>query len=288
MQKENLRFYDLSSKELGGKSGIYKLSAGGHIYIGSSKNLYARLAEHRTDLRENRHSNEFLQRVYNKNGIENMQVDIVEYCDPEIRLDREKFWIKEFNADMNMQDPVDHTLSEESRKKLSESVRKGLAEGKYKTKYDFCEIEVYDYFGNYVETSNRADIVEKYNISLKDVITCAGGYKKGISKNGLRFRYTASKVPVQKFEPNLMFLGSHFVFMYVDESGKEQYAFSTVKNCWEFFAKHIHDSEIRIVPKLRALVEDNYPGKRGKNKNSVNLEISSNEDNPNPSASEME
>ena len=52
MEKENLRFYTLSSKELNNKSGIYKFSAGGHIYIGSSKNLYARLAEHRADLKE--------------------------------------------------------------------------------------------------------------------------------------------------------------------------------------------------------------------------------------------
>ena len=84
MEKENLRFYTLSSKELNNKSGIYKLSVGGHVYIGSSKNLYARLAEHRSDLKENRHSNNFLQKVYNKYGIENMQIepDILVYNDP--------------------------------------------------------------------------------------------------------------------------------------------------------------------------------------------------------------
>ncbi len=52
-----LTFNSLSSKALGGKSGVYKLSAGGHIYVGSSKNLYARLAEHRSDLYYRRHSN---------------------------------------------------------------------------------------------------------------------------------------------------------------------------------------------------------------------------------------
>lgn len=288
MQIENLRFYDLSSKELGGKSGIYKLSAGGHIYIGSSKNLYARLAEHRTDLRENRHTNEFLQKVYNKNGIENMQVDIIEYCDPEIRLDRERFWIKELNADMNMQDPIDHTLSEESRKKLSASVRKGLAEGKYKTKYDYCGIEAYDYFGNYMETfASRAEAAKKYNISIKDVQTAARGYKKGVAINGVRFRYTVSDVPPQKFEFNPNFIGNHMVFFFINEDGKEEYAFSSIKNCWKFFAEHANLSEIHIIPKLRCQVKENFPGKRGK-QNSVNLEISSKEDNPNPSTSEME
>lgn len=42
------------------KSGIYKLSAGGHIYIGSSKNLRQRLLEHRLDLLDNKHTNPFL------------------------------------------------------------------------------------------------------------------------------------------------------------------------------------------------------------------------------------
>ena len=91
MEIENLNFYTISSKELSKKSGIYKLSGGGHIYIGSSKNLYARLAEHRTDLSYKRHSNSFLQRVCDKEGIENMRVDIIEYCAPEDPLIREKY-----------------------------------------------------------------------------------------------------------------------------------------------------------------------------------------------------
>ena len=91
MEKENLKFYTLSSKELIQKSGIYKLSAGGHIYVGSSKNLYARLAEHRADLRDNKHSNGFLQRVYNKYGIENFNIDIIEFCDVNKRIERESF-----------------------------------------------------------------------------------------------------------------------------------------------------------------------------------------------------
>ena len=131
MEIENFRFKDLNSKVLGGKSGVYKLSVANHIYIGSSKNLYDRLREHRTDLSYKRHSNDFLQKVSNKYGIENIRLDIIEFCPPEVRLEREKFWIEELNADMNFQDPVDHTLGEESKKKLSESIKKGMKEGKY-------------------------------------------------------------------------------------------------------------------------------------------------------------
>lgn len=287
MEKENLRFYTLSSKELNNKSGIYKLSAGGHIYIGSSKNLYARLAEHRLDLKENRHSNNFLQKVYNKYGIENMQIDIVEFCDPDNRINRENFWIKELNADMNLQDPVSHKLSEVSKQKLSKSVKKGLSEGKYKTKYDYCDIEAYDYFGNYIKTfKSRSELSNEYGFTNKEIQELASGYKKGSSKNGIRLRYSISDVPVQSFEINPNFIGNHYVFFYINESGEEEFAFSSVKNCWKFFGEHANLKEIKIIPKLRCLVTQDYPGKRGKT-NSVNLETSSNEDNPNPSTLEI-
>ena len=46
---------------------------------------------------------------------------------------------------MNLQDPITHELSEQSKLKLSTSIKSGRIQGKYKTKYDFCKIECYDY-----------------------------------------------------------------------------------------------------------------------------------------------
>ena len=91
MEIENLSFYTLSSKTLMKKSGIYKLSAGGHIYVGSSKNLYSRLTEHRHDLESENHKNDFLQKVSNKYGINNIKIDIIEFCNPEDRIIKEKY-----------------------------------------------------------------------------------------------------------------------------------------------------------------------------------------------------
>ena len=48
-------FFKISSKELKNKSGIYKLISGKHTYVGSSKNLYSRLTEHKSDLINNQH-----------------------------------------------------------------------------------------------------------------------------------------------------------------------------------------------------------------------------------------
>ena len=91
MEIENLHFNDLNFKKLSNKSGIYKLSAGGHIYIGSSKNLYQRLCEHKNDLIKHKHSNNFLQKVFDKEGIQNFKIDIIEFCDYKIRIERESY-----------------------------------------------------------------------------------------------------------------------------------------------------------------------------------------------------
>lgn len=117
------------------------------MYIGSSKSLYSRLMEHRMDLLNNKHSNDFLQRVSNKYGIQNIIVEILEFCDPQIRVKREKYWIDYYKSDMNLQDPVTNELSDYSKKKLSDSIKQGRLKGKYKTQFDFCEVEQYDYFG---------------------------------------------------------------------------------------------------------------------------------------------
>jgi len=133
---------------------------------------------------------------------------------------------------MNLQDPVSRKLSEISKQKLSKSIKKGLSEGKYKTKYDYCDIEAYDYFGNYIKTfKSRSELSNEYGFTNKEIQELASGYKKGSSKNGIRLRYSISDVPVQIFEINPNFIGNHYVFFYINESGEEEFAFSSVKNC---------------------------------------------------------
>lgn len=262
MEIENFRFDELSSKALGGKSGVYKLSVNKHIYIGSSKSLYSRLREHKIDLLNNNHSNAFLQRVCNKYGIENIQIDILEFCPPELRTIREKYWIDELQADMNLQDPVSHALSEESKKKLSKSVRKGLKEGKYKKIYDFAKIECYDYFGDYITSyDSKEEAAEACGLTIKDINNCLGAYKHGTKASGksigkaihgYRFRYSCSRIPPMKFNIRPLEVGRYFNFYYTDENGKHKKAFSCVKDCWDFFTKHCRDKQIIITPILKS------------------------------------
>lgn len=281
MEIENITFDTLNSEMLKEKSGIYKISINEHIYIGSSKNLYARLCEHRLDLNSNNHSNSFLQNAYNKYGIGNIRIDIVEFCAPEIRIVREKYWIDKFQADMNLQDPISHTISEASKKKLSESIKEGRANGKYKTKYDHAKIECYDYFGEYITTYNtKEEAAQACKISIKALNNCLGAYKHGVkpngksigkSINGYRFRYSCSKIIPLKFDIRPHEVGRYFNFYYIDENGEQQKAFSSVKDCWDFFTNHCKDKQITIIPVLKSRESGNISGG----------------DNPNPSLTEM-
>ncbi len=82
---------------------------------------------------------------------------------------------------MNLKDPITNGLSEHSKKKLGKSVKKGRKEGKYKTKYDYCKIEQYDYFGKLIQVfDNKDHACKMLKLSKKKIQSLAGGYRKGL------------------------------------------------------------------------------------------------------------
>lgn len=77
--------------------GIYKIEnlVDGKVYIGQSINVSNRLANHKSDLKHNRHHNTYLQHAYNKYGVENFDFSIICECDMQ-ELDRlERYYIVE-------------------------------------------------------------------------------------------------------------------------------------------------------------------------------------------------
>lgn len=78
------------------KSGIYLIycTSTGKFYVGSAVYLFRRLAQHRYNLRNNKHKNSLLQRAWNKYWGEcSFQFLIVEYCKKEETLIREQWWL---------------------------------------------------------------------------------------------------------------------------------------------------------------------------------------------------
>lgn len=283
MYKEQINFNQIS--DLKKLCGIYRLSIKEHSYIGSSKNLKARLAEHHTDLKLNQHSNPFLQKCVNKYGLEAVTIDIIELCEPEERLKRESYWIKKLNADLNLQNPEDRTLNDSSRKKISKSLKRIYDSGERKHYFAESKIECYDYFGEYITTYNtKEEAAEACGLRVDDVLTCLRAYKHGTKPNGssigksvhgYRFRYADSRVPIRQFHIHPKRVGQIFNFYYMDDKGKRHHAFSSVKDCWKFFTEHCRDAEITIIPIL-------------KSRESWELRQNEETDNHNGSTSEME
>lgn len=72
-------------------------------YIGKSCHIEKRFRDHRKELNENKHINEYLQRSWIKYGESSFIFYIIEICEKnnEILSDREMFWVKVFDSKNN-------------------------------------------------------------------------------------------------------------------------------------------------------------------------------------------
>jgi group I intron endonuclease len=79
------------------ESGVYQIRnlVNGKCYVGSSKNLKRRKKEHFVYLKKGKNpkENKHLQNAYNKYGAENFTFEILEYCDENILISREQYYI---------------------------------------------------------------------------------------------------------------------------------------------------------------------------------------------------
>lgn len=84
-------------------SGIYYIcnTVNGKMYIGESVDIYRRWREHRQDLRDGTHDNIHLQRSWDKYGECNFKFNIIEECEEDKLFEREKYWIKFYDAFKN-------------------------------------------------------------------------------------------------------------------------------------------------------------------------------------------
>lgn len=112
------------------KSGIYliKNKINNKVYVGQSNNFQNRKREHFNRLKNNNHTNEHLQKSWNKYGNENFEFIVLEECDINYLDEREIYWINYFNSTNNKfgynlesGGHLNKKLSEETKRKISEN-----------------------------------------------------------------------------------------------------------------------------------------------------------------------
>jgi len=116
------------------KSGIYKIknTINGKIYIGSSKNIKLRWQQHKYALNHNKHHNIHLNNAWNKYGSDNFKFIIIEYVEPTMMLEREQFYVKQYNCNNHdngynvrliCESNLGWKASKETKKRMSESAK---------------------------------------------------------------------------------------------------------------------------------------------------------------------
>jgi group I intron endonuclease len=109
-------------------TGIYKISSKTKfsIYIGSAFNIESRWNRHLKDLKQNKHHSTYLQRHYNKYGIEDLVFEILEICKKEELIIKEQIYLDSLKCNFNTCKIAGSCLgikrNEEFKKKISEKV----------------------------------------------------------------------------------------------------------------------------------------------------------------------
>lgn len=154
-------------------SGVYCISIKEHFYIGSSKNIQQRIAQHRKKLRGCKHQSKF-QIYYGLYGETEMYISILEMCDPDVLKSREKYWIEALNPDINF-DRINTT-----------NPQKILYNGVGSKK-----VYQYDLEGNYIAEFPSVQEAGRYlNIYPRTIGLCAiKKYAQYKSANGYQWSY---------------------------------------------------------------------------------------------------
>lgn len=97
-------------------------------YIGSTSCINGfkeRWKTHKRELRKGIHSNDYLQKSWNKYGEDNFEFEILEKCNKSLCIEREQFYIDTLNPEYNLCKIAGSTLgrkhTEETKKKISQN-----------------------------------------------------------------------------------------------------------------------------------------------------------------------
>jgi group I intron endonuclease len=107
------------------KTGIYQIKCGknGHIYIGSSRQIYGRWSAHRYVLRKGTSTCVILQHAWSRHGEDCFTFTVIEECPADQLEAREQFYIDLLKPKFNSITDVKRRFSAEAHAKIAASLR---------------------------------------------------------------------------------------------------------------------------------------------------------------------
>jgi len=113
--------------------GIYMIQIGNRYYVGSSNHIGKRLTTHKSRLKRNKHENVIMINCFNKYGPKQCHFKVLEICNEDILLQREKFYIDVLKPELNIElDPVKQN-SDYKSKTVYQYTLKGVYIQKFKS-----------------------------------------------------------------------------------------------------------------------------------------------------------
>jgi hypothetical protein len=157
--------------------GIYKITntKNNKVYVGSSIEIEKRREKHFWMLKKGIHDNKFLQSSFNRDGNENFIFEIIEFCDFEVLVNKENYYITEYKSN-NMKFGYNLCMvSDERRNILSDKTKKQLSKYNLQKNNNFKKFALIN-----IETEKEyifETLVDAANYLLEN------GFAKGKARN---------------------------------------------------------------------------------------------------------
>lgn len=182
------------------KIGLYKIIFRNKVYVGSSVDLYYRLALHISHLKRNKHHSRYMQRCYNKYGEKEFKIEIVKIYESitlEDLRNEELLLIQSENSVFNSTTPITYQHSKEMGKQISETLKRKYKSGEIISAKlgTGKKVKIYDIFGNLLHS----------NLRKEEAVSILGISNRSVIDNGLRegkpyFKYRSFIVIPQEEE----------------------------------------------------------------------------------------
>lgn len=105
---------------------LYQKSQDRAVYVGSSSNIEARFRRHRSELKLKKHTNSYLQHVWDKYQADDFQFKVLEVCAAPHLLVREQFWADALSPLCNLGKFVEHPTRGRKMPAMSEETRQRM------------------------------------------------------------------------------------------------------------------------------------------------------------------